>query len=143
MLFKKNYFYFTTAGILILCFYIGFQKITSDEIDIQNAASESLISATNLTTAYLQSEENANIKFKDKIIEVEGVVRSITFTNQRNTILLKGIKSDTNVICDFSINFKKQSITIGQHLKIKGICKGFLKDVILLNCMILNTQNNE
>ncbi len=143
MSFKKTYFYFFATIVISVGLYTGFKKVTNSSIDIKHSASDRVISAHAITLNYVDDEKEANHKFQNKIIEVHGIVKAITTTNQRNTIVLKGWQSDTNVICDLETQQINKPILIGTNLKIKGICKGFLKDVILLNCMILNNENNE
>nr|WP_246615870.1 OB-fold putative lipoprotein [Aquimarina litoralis] len=98
-----------------------------------------------LVDLYSKDEDKANSHYKNKIIEVTGIVKEISFLNNRNTILLKGNTTKSSVICDMQLNqtailrkLKKDDV-----VKIKGVCKGYLKDVILLNCTFINQNTNE
>ena len=86
----------------------------------------------------IKDEERSDSLYADKIIEVTGHIKEIMFLNNRNTIILNSNTENFGVICDVNPNQKRKIKQLKKHQKIrvKGICKGFLKDVILLNCSI-------
>lgn len=95
------------------------------------------VSSKDLANQFNNNEEKSNSKYNNKIITVHGKVKKTSLLNNRKTIILNGT-TKTSIICDLddhelaNLNkFKKN-----QTLYIKGICKGSLKDVILLNCFI-------
>jgi hypothetical protein len=82
--------------------------------------------------------------FKENVITVEGIVTDINFLNNRNTIILKGKEnSGTFVLCDIQKDAAVilKTIKFGDTITIKGILKGSLQDIILLNCIISNDTN--
>ncbi|GAA4966565.1 hypothetical protein GCM10023315_14850 [Algibacter aquimarinus] len=82
-----------------------------------------------------------NSNLKETVVEVQGVVEDVNYLNNRSTIILseKG-QTDVLAICDIQENqsLLLENLKQGQVIKIKGILKGSLKDVILLNCLITN-----
>ena len=88
--------------------------------------------------AYSNNEEKSDSLYAGKIIEITGSIKEITFLNDRNTIILNSNSETFGVICDINPNQKEKinQLQKNQKIQIKGICKGFLKDVILLNCTI-------
>lgn len=140
---KKYYFLFTF--ILLISFYIGGHFFTASNVDIQNAPVEIMVDAKKITASFIKDESAANKLYKDKVVEVFGIIKGTTFVNKTNTIILQSDYNDYSVICDMQVDslavFKQ--LKPGQKVIIKGICKGFLHDVILLNCMFINTQSNE
>lgn len=79
--------------------------------------------------------------FKDHVVEVKGVVKEVNSLNSRNTLILKGKSSlDTLIICDVQANqvVFLEALEVGATVTVKGILKGSLKDIILLNCIISN-----
>lgn len=92
---------------------------------------EELIQALNIDT----------LNFTENVVLVEGSIKEINYLNNRNTIILMGdANSDTSIICDMQKDQARllDSLKTGQVISIKGILKGTLKDVILLNCKISN-----
>ncbi|RKN05057.1 hypothetical protein D7035_21570, partial [Aquimarina sp. AD1] len=112
----------------------------TSHIDINNVSTEISTDSQKLTASFINDENDANLIYKDKIVEVIGVVKEVTFLNDRNTIVLEGDNKNSSVLCDMqSDQFKMvKNLKKGQKIELKGVCKGFLKDVILLNCMLIN-----
>lgn len=110
----------------------------SSEKNLQNEHAERSVSSKELINAYTINEEKSDRLYAGKIIEVTGFIKEISFLNNRNTIILNSNTETFGVICDVNPNQEEKIKLLKKHQKIrvKGICKGFLKDVILLNCSI-------
>lgn len=75
----------------------------------------------------------------EKSIVVEGTLKNIKRNNKIYTLYLSDKNQKTFILCqlkDEEIE-KIPKLEIEQKIKIKGILKGHLKDVILLNCIIV------
>lgn len=143
---KKNKItFFLFSLLLIVGMYLYFGLYNRTQIDISETSTEINTSSEDLTLSFSENEKKANSSYKGKIIEVVGIVKDITFLNERNTVLLQGDTKGTSVICDLNANqtMRVKELEIGQKVTVKGVCKGFLKDVILLNCVLINQQINE
>jgi len=82
----------------------------------------------------------------ETVVKIEGTIEDINFLNDRSTIILSDKKYEGfSAICDMqkaqSLKFK--DLKLGDTITIKGILKGALKDIILLNCIIVNNQPDE
>ncbi|TXD59024.1 hypothetical protein ES044_10895 [Polaribacter sp. IC066] len=119
-------------------YYLRNPLYTSTEKNIENEAPALALNANELIKAFATAEDESIKKYEGKIIEVTGFIKEITFLNDRNTVILTSQNSAFGIICDIHPNQKDKLKQLQQHQKIrvKGICKGFLKDVILLNCSI-------
>ncbi|WP_299217175.1 hypothetical protein [uncultured Aquimarina sp.] len=143
---KKNKITCSIITLLLLGgLYIYFEFYNYPRIDIDKVSTEIKTSSKNLTASFIQNEKNANSIYKGKIIEVEGVVKEVSFLNNRNTVILYGDNKYSGVLCDMQSNqmIEIRKLVKGQKIMLKGVCKGFLKDAILLNCMLINQQSNE
>lgn len=131
--------------IIGLCSYVFFIFYSPAKIDVSKTAKEITTSAQVLVNEFMLDEKQANQKYVDKIIELEGKLKEVTFTNNKTTLILYSNHKDSYVICELEKNQLKNNKKLmpNQKTKIKGICKGFLKDVIFLNCILTNTQDNE
>lgn len=81
---------------------------------------------------------------KENVVLVKGSIEDINHLNNRNTIILKGKTNNSmSILCDMQKDQAKlmDSLKIGQIISIKGMLKGSLKDIILLNCKISNQPN--
>jgi len=95
------------------------------------------ISAENVVSQFHNNEIEATEKYSNTVIEVYGRVKKISHLNNRRTIILEG-NSSSAIICDLddSEQINIDTLKINQQLYIKGVCKGYLKDIVLLNCFI-------
>lgn len=109
-------------------------KITADtHVEVK-------ISSTDLLASFIEDESKANSDFVERVIEVKGVVKEVTFLNNRYTVLLQGQGEYACLICDMDKDEINQinEVGIGDTITLKGVCKGFLMDAILLNCVLVN-----
>ncbi len=141
---KKYRFLFISAVFLVIA-YIMYETMLSYQFkNIKHSSPEFTISTSELTNEFNTNEELANKEYIDKVIEVYGKIKKISTLNNRRTIILES-KNAINIICDLDDTEKTDinTLKINQQLYIKGICKGYLKDVILLNCFIVTHRNHE
>ncbi|MBQ4802079.1 hypothetical protein J8L88_04370 [Aquimarina sp. MMG015] len=137
---KNKITIFLLSLLLIAGAYFYIEYYNTSHIDINNASTEISTDSQKLTASFINNENDANLIYKNKIVEVVGVVKEVTFLNNRNTIILEGENKNSSVLCDMQSDQLRivKSLKKGQKIELKGICKGFLKDVILLNCMLIN-----
>ena len=142
---SKNKIFLGTIILLSLIngYYFIVPYFKSSEKNMENETAELSVSSNKIVNAYTINEEKSNILYAGKIIEVTGFVKEITFLNNRNTIILNSNTQTFGVICDVNPNQKDKikQLKENQKIRVKGICEGFLKDVILLNCSIDLTPN--
>ena len=124
--------------LLINSYYFLLPIFNKSNGNLEKTASEVTINSDDLIHSYNSDEEKSNEMYAGKIIEVTGGVKEITFLNDRNTVILYSKNDTSGVICDVHASQieKVKKLQKHQKIKVKGICKGFLKDVILLNCYI-------
>lgn len=136
----KSIFYSISILLVILLSILYFTKpfFKLGNKNIENEVTEHNLNATDLVNYYANNEAKANLLYTGKIIEITGTIKEISYLNDRNTIILNSNSETFGVICDINPNQKEKLHQLKQHqkIKVKGICKGFLKDVIFLNCSI-------
>lgn len=106
----------------------------------RTAASEKAvysISAKELATEFETDENTANTKYLNKVIKVYGTVVSVSESENEISVTLKETDSTAGVTCSFDKgSIDKSKIKPGQKVFIKGICSGFLMDVVLNKCAL-------
>ncbi|MEM8509460.1 MAG: hypothetical protein AAF717_16635 [Bacteroidota bacterium] len=109
---------------------------TQEEIEIS-------ISSEDLLASFITDEAAASAAYVEKTIEVEGRVKEISFLNNRYTVILQGKGEFSCLICDMNAEQMEQirQLKKGDLITLRGICKGFLMDAILLNCILINQPN--
>ena len=145
MNFRRKYvvlFLFITITVFAIFFYIEFQRKPADLANTEPALK---VSATIIVELYQNNEMVANQQYLNKVIEVSGPISEII--NQQDTlvnIMLGDTISLHKVSCLLSrTHFKNvKNYKAGQQIIIKGVCTGFLTDVELNRCVIVDAQTN-
>mgnify|MGYP005997740893 CR=1 FL=1 len=137
---KKNTPFYILIFLLLIVngYYYVLPIFKNSNSNLEKVAYDIAINSDDLVNSYLSNEEKSNQLYAGKVIEVFGFVKEVTFLNNRNTVILFSKNNTSGVICDVNISQidKVKNLQKHQKIKVKGICKGFLKDVVLLNCYI-------
>ncbi len=95
------------------------------------------ISAVDILEYFENDEEQANIKYLDKVLEVTGKVEKIEKKENIYNIYLLTDNMMSSVICELDEKVQTISIIEGDQVTIKGLCTGYLMDVVLIRSIIL------
>jgi tRNA_anti-like len=95
------------------------------------------IAAPALFNEYSSNEQAANKKYLEKILEVSGQVTSITKNAEGLTVIL--LKTDDPMFgVNCTLEQKDIQVIEGDSMAVKGICTGYLTDVVLIRCYKVN-----
>ncbi len=139
---KKNISIIAVIIVMIAAgfFYKEFQRKPAD---ISGVLPEVKINVAEIVGQYENDESKANRQYLGKIIEVAGNITEII--NQQDT-MINVLMGDTNSLHKVSCLLDNRHINAikkyraGQPITIKGICTGFLLDVELNRCVIVEDQ---
>ncbi len=116
-------------------YYYVFIYAKTHHRNIQSEQGIAII-ADSLSAQYQNNEQAANAKFLNKAIIVKGQLINITQNQQGQTTLLLGnANSFSNVSITLSKNISPTQKP-GDSILIKGLCTGFLSDVIITEATI-------
>lgn len=121
------------AGVGLYLWNKPFANMSSKSADLT-------VNAADLVKAYQASEPDANAKYLNKVIQVSGTVGEVTKNDKgEQTIYLDGGDPMARVSCELDTHTdqKDQSFTTGQPVTFKGICTGYLSDVQLNRCVLV------
>jgi len=108
--------------------------------DTSKVKPDFIITATALQKEFEDGETEASAKYIKKIIEVSGSVSSVTQADSNNVnISLKSGNDLSSVICTFAAA-NPTKVRTGDEITIRGECSGFLMDVLLNNCAIVQMR---
>lgn len=130
-------------GILILGTIgavVAYKIYNKPHIDVTEASVDITISANKILNEFSSDEAKANSKYLEKIIEVEGVVSETKNEKGKGIVTLKTNDDFGSILCHLSEKATSElsAIQIGESITIKGICTGYLMDVILIKAEIIN-----
>lgn len=122
--------------LLVAVAFVGYKlynkphRIVADEESIP-------IGAAKLFTDFEQDEYAANQKYLDHVVDVTGLV-SETFTNQQGetVVVLKSENPTFGIQC--TLKNKSIAVPTGSTITVKGICKGYLSDVVVTQGILIN-----
>lgn len=134
---KKRIIKLSLLSIVIVVItggFVGYKMWTKPHRNVE-AAKAITATALQLAGAYEANETSANIQYLDKVLEVSGTVSEIA-KNQKGepVITLKGTDM-SGVICTLE-GIVPAMMKAGETMTIKGICTGYLTDVVLVRCIV-------
>lgn len=118
-------------GIWYYAFYkpTHFRRNVADEQGVT-------ISAAALVKAYQANEQAANLSYLDKPLEITGEITEVKQDQTgKTTLTLKSEDAFAGVFC--TIISADHNFKTGQLVTVKGICTGFLTDVVLKDAIVM------
>jgi|WetSurMetagenome_2_1015567.scaffolds.fasta_scaffold129627_2 hypothetical protein len=130
-------------AFLILAFMAAFvawkYTFKKSETSMASRKTDITIEAALLLQAFETNEDSANARFLDKIVVVTGIVKSVTQDSLGYSVYLKDSDAGSGVMCSFdNAAFDPALVKSGSKASIKGLCTGYLMDVVLNKCSIAN-----
>lgn len=136
----KNKFRYILAFLLlavigaILLWKYAFRETESS---VASQKADFTITVPGLLEAFEKDETGANALYLDKVLLVSGMVESISADSLGYSVYLKENDSVSGVICSFDKNSLDTAlIKKGMQVSIKGLCTGYLMDVVLNKCSL-------
>jgi len=127
-------FFIVLAGILA-----GMYLYNLEPKDLQNVKPDFVMTSAELHKAFEDDEVAATTRYLKKIIEISGAVESVKpGENNSLNISLKTDSELSSVICTLQSVTDPSQIKPGEQVTIRGKCSGFLMDVLLNNCTVIN-----
>jgi hypothetical protein len=136
---RKNRKFFLPV-ILLWVLALGFWAYyvyTKPHESTKNLNADLTINADELYKQYSVNETEADKKYLNKIIKVEGKISEIKINGTVQIFVLE-TQSAGGINCQMSSSeiIKKTGVEKGATVSIKGRCTGFLMDVNLVDCVV-------
>jgi cytochrome c-type biogenesis protein CcmE len=110
--------------------------------DLQKVKPDFVVTAPDLIKAFETDENAATAKYVNNIVEVSGTIQSVKpGENNALTISLNSGNDISSVICTLQGNTEPNNFRPGEQIIIRGTCSGFLMDVLLNNCAVVQVNN--
>jgi len=127
---------FIGAGISLKMFF-------KPHADINKLKAEFKLDAGSLLSEFEKDEPAATLKYSEKILEINGELKSKTkLQNGTDLLLLEDEMQGISCQLDSTWASKNQSVIqaleIGKPLTIKGICKGYLMEIKVSPAVVMN-----
>ena len=118
--------------------FVAYKMYNKPHIIVSETTADISISANKIVADFSADETTANSKYLEKIIEVKGVISETKIEKGKGIITLKTNDDFGSVLCHLSAKSTKKmdALKEGQTITLKGICTGYLMDVILVKAEI-------
>lgn len=137
---KRMIFLIAALGIVILIF-VAYKMYTKPHRSVKRERGIE-VSAVQLFDAFTQHEEQANAMYLDKVLEVTGKVSEIGVNlDKKPIIMLETNDMLFGIRCTMADS--QLAIEPGSTVTVKGICTGYLSDVVLTSGIIVETKRVE
>ncbi|MBW1296483.1 OB-fold putative lipoprotein [Aquimarina litoralis] len=135
---KKTIIIIILSVVLIGSIVLALKMYNKPFVNIAETKPNLLITSDVLVDNFSNNEIEANTKYLEEIIQVNGTIIAIDSDKTGKGIITLG-NEDTigSVICHLSEKENEKNLKTGQTVNIKGICTGYLMDVVLVKCVIV------
>ena len=141
----KRLRYFVTFLILGMLVAIAAWKYAfkKSELSMASRKTDITIEASLLLQAFESNEDSANVRYLDKILQVSGTVESVLEDSLGYSVYLKEKDALSGIMCSFDKSaFDPALVKNGSQVTVKGLCTGYLLDVVLNKCSVVSQAEN-
>lgn len=133
------------ATLITLCFLspLILASGCAGNESLEGQASAYRVQASKLFNEFSENETASNEKYVGKVLEVMGTIKGVNINPEGEINLSFEVNDMGAVSCSFSKDDSPQiaSLKAGEVINVKGLCLGFLLDVVLENCVIINPKD--
>jgi hypothetical protein len=136
-----KYSFFLIIVVLAGSLLFAYREYNRKRSDTADLTARYILSGNELIKAFTSDEKAANAKYLDKIIALNGIVKSVDQDEQGAfTVIVGDSASMSSVRCsmDSSHNAEAEGLKAGFSLTLKGICTGFNSDELLGSDVLMN-----
>jgi hypothetical protein len=131
--------------LIIIGLFFTINLYNKPFIDIKKSNPELKVTAQEILNDYQVDENLANEKYVDNLIQIKGEIADIYFDNGISIITLKDNRGSSSIICHMlpEANLFVLKLKKGNKITIKGVCTGYLIDIMMVRCVLTNDNFNE
>lgn len=114
---------------------IGFYMFNKPLTSTQSMKTDHKIQSNALLTAFEENEVEANAKYLDKVIEMTGEIDKVEIKDEKTSLYIATDNPLSSII--FQLEQPLEDLSEGQVVTLKGICTGYLMDVVLVRAVLI------
>ena len=120
--------------------FIGYRMWNKPHTDMSAQQSSFTVNSADLLKEFETDENQCNLKYMDKVIQIKGKVLRTENTDSTTIVTLDANNPDAAILCELDPYSKhgKTVFTNGEEVVFKGICNGYLSDVVVSRCVQVN-----
>ena len=128
------------GGLTILVLvgaYLAFTQYFKKHSSVLDQNPDVVITAADLFQAYSENEISANERFLNRNLQVTGTVSKTENQNGNLQLFLESEDALFGVQCEMVPGTSSAELTPGTEVTLRGICSGYLMDVNLNRCELI------
>jgi hypothetical protein len=136
-----RYSFIIVVVVIIGVMFFAYREYNRKQKDVADISAAYTLTSEEIILAFSSDEKASNAKYLDKVLAVQGTVKSIDKDDHGfRTVVLGDTTSMSSVRCsmDSSHNEEAAKLQAGNRVIVKGICTGFNADELLGSDVILN-----
>lgn len=116
---------------------IGYYMYNKPVESLNNKTADVTVTADQLLADYESDEATANGKYLGKVVQVTGKVTEVSNQEGKNKIHFETSNPISVVITELDEGNTLEGVNAGDEATVKGLCSGYLSDVILVRSSIV------
>ena len=133
MVMKKLLAVVLILAVVAAVVYYNWNRKTSSLINTDPVVT---LSSSQLYSSFEQDETEANKKFLNQVVEVNGKVREIRKESNGEFVVTLDGSDMFGVICRMEPGILMEDTNLtGRTIALKGLCTGMLMDVVMVQCV--------
>lgn len=116
---------------------IGFYLYNKPVESLDHKKPDVVTTADEILADYESDEQAANAKYLGKVVEVSGKVSEVSTEGEKNKVIFETSNPISLVITELDEGNSVEGIEPGEHATVKGMCSGYLSDVILVRATVM------
>ena len=116
---------------------IGYYMYNKPVASLEKKKADAEVTADQLITAYETDEQAADSLYLGKVVQVKGKVSHVAQEDGTTKIQLETSNPISLIICEMEESNTITEVKSGDEVTIKGMCSGYLSDVILVQSTLV------
>ena len=139
---KKRSILSIAAVVILGAGYFIYASMTKGPAKMKNLKAEHKVTAVDLYSEFDTNETAANTKYQNKIVEVKGMVESITLDEESKPSISLRTEGFGVVKCTLESNEDDSldKVELNSTLTVRGECIGILLDVLIERTIIIEPK---
>lgn len=127
---KKKVIILIVVLVVIVAGLYGYHEYYRTNKDLGDVKEDYSVKATTLINEYMNSESEADNKYRNKILSISGMIKRIDTSDNYYTVVVGDTMNMSSVRCsiDSTHSAELNNLKRGMNVKIKGAITGFKKD---------------
>ncbi|WP_430965835.1 OB-fold protein [Spongiimicrobium sp. 2-473A-2-J] len=119
---------------------VGLSYYNKPHTDVEKSEVAYKVTARNLIWEYQEDEMQTDQKYAEQVIQVQGQIIHTEWVKDHYVVTLDGGNLEAGIICHMQPDQGAlvTDIEKGREISVKGICTGYLLDVMLVKCILIN-----